>query len=127
MAENQEELQIFKNELGEEYILLFEAPKIVPPEFRLYYDEQTGKVLFYTCDKPEGSFITIDRQTFAEARQDIRVINGKISRVKPHQIIAKLMPDNEGTKCALEDISIVLSDEDKMKSQNWKLHVYELE
>jgi hypothetical protein len=125
MAE--QEPQIFLNELGEEYLVIFEAPKIVPPEFRLYYDELTGKVLFYTCDKPEGSFITIDRQTFAEARQDIRIINGKISRVRPHQIIAKLMPDVEGTKCALEDISIVLSAKDKIKSQNWKLHVYELE
>lgn len=111
----------------EEWILLFEAPKIVPPEFRLYYDDATGKVLFYTCDKPEGAFITIDRQTFVEARQDLRVINGKISRVKPHQIISKVMPDTEGTKCALEDISIVLSSKDKLKSQYWKLHVYELE
>ena len=127
MVENVQEAQIFTNELGEEYVILFEAPKIVPPEFRLYYDEVTGKVLFYTCDKPEGIYITIDRQTFAEARQDIRVINGKISRVRPNQVIAKLMPDDEGTKCALEDISMVLSAKDKTKSQNWKLHVYELE
>lgn len=126
MAEEQQ-FQIFTNELGEEYIMLFEAPKIVPPEFRLYYDELTGKVLFYTCDKPEGSFITIDRQTFAEARQDIRIINGKISRVKPHQIVSKLMPDKQGTKCAFDDISLVLSAKDKTKSQNWKLHTYELE
>lgn len=111
----------------EEYIILFEAPKIVPPEFRLYYDENTGKVLFYTCDKPEGAFITIDRQTFVEARQDIRVINGKISRVRPNQIIAKLMPDDQGTKCSIEDISIILPAKSKMKSQSWKLHVYELE
>lgn len=111
----------------EEWIILFEAPKIIPPEFRLYYDETTGKVLFYTCDKPEGAYITIDRQTFVEARQDIRVIDGKISRVKPHQIIAKIMPDSSGTKCAAEDISIVLSKKDKIKSQYWKLHLYELE
>lgn len=111
----------------EEYIILFEAPKIIPPEFRLYYDESTGKVLFYTCDKPEGSFITIDRQTFVEARQDIRVINGKISRVKPNQVIVKLMPDTEGTRCSIEDISIVLPTNSKLKSQHWKLHIYELE
>jgi hypothetical protein len=127
MAENEPQFEIFTNELGEEYILLFQAPEIVPPEFRLYYNEETGEVLFYTCDKVEGSFITVDRLTFVEARQDIRIINGKISRVKPHQIITKLMPDSEGTKCAFEDISIVLSSKDKLKSQNWKLHVYELE
>ena len=60
----------------EDYVLVFEAPKIEPPEFRLYYDEETGKVLFYTCEKPEGKYLVIDSVTFACARQDVRVIDG---------------------------------------------------
>ena len=57
-------------------------------EFRLYYDDD-GKVLFYTCEKPEGKYITIDRLTFAQARPDLRVIDGKLSNINPKAIITK--------------------------------------
>lgn len=45
-------------------------------EYRLYYDD-TGNVLFYTCEKPEGNFIVIDKQTYSEMRYDIKIVNGK--------------------------------------------------
>lgn len=110
----------------EDYILVFEAPKIEKPEFRLYYDDQ-GKVLFYTCEKPEGNYIIVDAITFAAARPDVRVVDGKLSTVNSNLVIAKLMPDaDEGIECALEDISIVASSKDKIKKQKWKLNVYEL-
>jgi hypothetical protein len=113
-------------ETKEDYIIIWEAPKIVPPEFRLYYDE-AGKVVTYTCEKLEGDYIVIDAMTFAAARPDIRVIDGKISTVQAHAIISKLMPDEkEGRMCALEDISIVLGPKDKVKKQKWKLNTYEL-
>lgn len=111
---------------NEDYIIIWEAPKIVPPEFRLYYDE-AGKVITYTCEKPEGNYIVIDAMTFAAARPDIRVIDGKISTVQAHAIISKLMPDlEEGIDCSLEDISIVLGPGDRIKKQKWKLNTYEL-
>jgi len=110
----------------EDYVLVFEAPVIVPPEFRLYYDEETGKVLFYTCEKPEGKYIVIDSITFACARQDVRVVNGKLSTVNPSSIVSKLKPsDSIGTRCLREDISIV-ADEDSTDVQTWKLMTYEL-
>jgi len=110
----------------EDYVLVFEAPVIVPPEFRLYYDEETGKVLFYTCEKPEGKYIVIDSITFACARQDVRVVNGKLSTVNPSSIVSKLKPsDSTGTRCLREDISIV-ADEDSTDVQTWKLMTYEL-
>jgi hypothetical protein len=110
----------------EDFILIWEAPKIEKPEFRLYYDEQ-GKVLFYTCEKVEGNYIVVDAQTFAESRPDIRVIDGRISTVNPAFIVTKLMPDNkEGTVCAYEDISIVITKPTKVKTQKWKLRTYEL-
>ena len=43
-----------------EHFIFFEAPKIVEPEFRLYYDDE-GRVLFYTCEKPEGNYLEIGR------------------------------------------------------------------
>lgn len=112
--------------MSEDYVLVFEAPKIVPPEFRLYYEEESGKVLFYTCEKPEGKYIVIDSVTFACARQDVRVIDGKLSTMNPSSIISKLKPsDSDGVKCLREDISII-ADEDSIDVQAWKLMTYEL-
>jgi hypothetical protein len=110
----------------EDYVLLFEAPKIEAPEFRLYYEEENGKVLFYTCEKPEGKYIVIDAITFATARPDVRVINGRLSTVNPSAIISKLQPDSLlGNKCAKEDISIIV-DDGSIEITQWVLITYEL-
>ena len=47
---------------NQEYIIIWEAPKIEPPEFRLYYDDK-GSVITYTCDKIPGNYIVIDAKT----------------------------------------------------------------
>ena len=111
----------------EEYIILWEPPKLEPPEFRLYYDEH-GAVVCYTGDKSvSGNYIVIDSLTFAQARPDVRVINGKISTVAPNAVVHKLMPKNtEGIDCHLEDISILVDKKDYKKTQKWKLTTYEL-
>ena len=113
-------------ESKDDYVLVFEAPKIEPPEFRLYYEESTGKVLFYTCEKPEGKYIIVDNLTFACARQDIRVVNGKISLVKPECVVTKLVPDSSGITCLKEDVSIIVTTKTDLATQNWKLNLYEL-
>ena len=113
------------NNNDEDIIILWEAPKIVPPEFRLYYDKETGKVISYTCDKPEGNFIIIDSITYAQARPDVRVINGKISTVQNHCVVSKLMPsESEGQICEAEDISVISTGESNII--RWKLNTYEL-
>lgn len=110
----------------DDYVLVFDAPKIEPPEFRLYYEKETGKVLFYSCEKPEGTYIVIDSLTFACARQDIRVVNGKVSTARPEHVINRLVPDKTGTVCLKEDISIVVTTETNLETKNWKLNLYEL-
>lgn len=107
-----------------EHILIWEAPPIIKPEFRLYYDDK-GKVLFYTCEKPEGNYIVIDANTFAQGRPDVRVLDGKLSTVNSGSIVSKLIPHETGTTCAKEDISIIV---DKTYKDNitWKLKTYEL-
>lgn len=111
----------------EEYILVWEAPKIEAPEFRLYYDDK-GNVICYTCEKLEGNYIVIDKQTYAEGRPDVRVVDGKISTVNPAFIITKIMPSTEGVNCAIEDVSIIVDKKDKKtKTQKWKLNIYELQ
>jgi hypothetical protein len=111
----------------EEYVILWEQPKLEPPEFRLYYDER-GDVICYTGDKSiTGNYIVIDTLTFAQARPDVRVVDGKISTVAPNAVVHKLMPSKDkGVDCHPEDISILVDKKDYDKTQKWKLTTYEL-
>ena len=114
---------------NQDYVIIWEAPKIVPPEFRLYYDD-AGHVVTYTCDKLPGNYIVIDAMTFAIAKQDIMVIDGHISSAQPNAVVYKLMPNEyDGIVCVSEDISII-PDKDYIlsggKTTKWKLNVYEL-
>lgn len=110
-----------------EFTIVWEAPKLVPPEFRLYYDD-SGKVLFYTCDKiDDGNYIVIDAVTYAAARPDIRVIDGRISTVQPNAVVCKLMPNkDEGQTCVADDISIIATADYTDATIRWKLVSYEL-
>ena len=109
----------------EEHVILWEAPKLETPEFRLYYDEH-GKVICYTGDKSvQGNYIVIDAMTFIEARPDVRVIDGKVSRFKAEAVVHKLMPNTiEGISCHTEDISIIVDASEE--HTKWKLKTYEL-
>lgn len=110
----------------EEYVLVWEAPEIKPPEFRAYYDDK-GRIITYTCEELEGDYVVIDAQTFAEARPDLRVVDGKIIKNVKTGVASKLIPsDNEGITCAEEDVSIVINKESNLKTQRWKLVTYEL-
>lgn len=110
----------------EELIIIWEAPKIIPPEFRLYYNDK-GHVICYSCEKFEGNYIVIDSTTYAEARPDIRVIDGKIVRSATNVVIEKLVPNaTEGTICSSEDVSIIVNDDFIGKTTRWKLNLYEL-
>lgn len=113
------------NDNNNDYVILWEPPKLEPPEFRLYYDDK-GKVICYSGDKSmEGNYIVIDTQTFIEGRHDIQVIDGQISRALPNAVVYKLMPSTDaGANCHPEDISVLVDDNDD--KQKWKLIVYEL-
>jgi len=108
---------------GVEY-LVAEETIVEPVEFRLYYRDD-GSVDFYTCDKPEGNYIIIDKNTFSEMRYDIRVIEGKIVKIVPGMTFSKLKPADEGQSTAKTDISVVVNS-DYTDQQKWKLHTHEL-
>jgi len=113
----------------EDYILVWDAPKIEAPEFRLYY-KKDGSVDFYTCDKPEGDYIVVDATVFAEARPDITVVDGRIKRVRPHAIIQKLRPSTSGQLTSASDISIIINPDeidDQVSTQYWKMYNYEID
>lgn len=106
---------------NEEYMIIWETPTIEKPEFRLYYDDK-GYVVTYTCEKLEGNYIVIDATTYAEARPDVRVVDGKLVKATLGAVISKLQVADDGVMCELEDISII-TDTD---GQYWKLKTYEL-
>jgi hypothetical protein len=107
-------------------VVIWEAPVIQKPEFRLYYDD-LGYVKFYTGGKPEGKYIVIDALTFAEARQDLRVIDGEIKRrVYDVAAVSKLFPSDAGVMCEYDDVSVIIADAADEDGQYWKLKTYEL-
>lgn len=103
---------------------------IITPEFRLYYDS-SGKVLFYTCENPEGTnYVVIDAMTYAEARPDVRVINGVVTRIKADAVLSKLTPcdkdnDTDAVTCSHDDIAIIVPDATN-STRKWKMTTYEL-
>jgi hypothetical protein len=105
--------------------VIWEAPLIIKPEFRLYYDEK-GCVLFYTCEKPEGNYVVIDSNTYAQGRPDVRVVDGKVTSLNVGSIVSKLVLDEQGIPCAEEDVSIVVDEHYRGNIIKWKLKTYEL-
>lgn len=123
MSNEQENTRPTENE---EYIVFWEAPKIETPEFRLYYKED-GSVDFYTCEKLEGNYIVITQLEYAEARPDVKVVDGKISKVRPGTVSQKYIKHDDGHQLTcFEDISIIASEKTTVKTQYWKLETYEL-
>jgi hypothetical protein len=118
MGQNEIEFEKFLSEL---------TPIAVPKvEFRLYYRED-GSIICYTCDNLEGNYITIDAQTFAECRPDVKVIDGKIEIIKPMIVIHKMTESEYGIKCAVEDINIVVRDDYTGNTKKWEMKRDEFE
>lgn len=90
-------------------------------EFRLYYGDY-GEVLFYTCEKPEGKYLIIDKNTYLECRFDIKVVDEKIEKIIYKTTVSKLVPNNEGINCHKDDVSIIYNGKE---SQKWKLKYVE--
>ena len=109
----------------EDYVIVWESPPIIKPEFRLYYDDK-GNVLFYTCEKPEGNYIVIDTATYAEGRPDVKVVNGKLSHNYNGSVVSKLIPKDSGILCTSDDMSIIVSDDYDGNITKWELITYEL-
>lgn len=100
----------------EEYVIIWEAPAVEKPEFRLYYNDK-GQVVTYTCEQLEGNYIVIDATTFAESRPDVRVVDGKVVKNNAGSVVSRLYKDVEGVCCEAEDVSIITETD----GQYWKL------
>jgi hypothetical protein len=93
-------------------------------EYRLYYDSK-GCIISYTCEKLAGNYIVIDKQTFAEARHDIKIVDGQLVKVSDFTTISKLHSDSVGVKCAIEDVNIIVPDDYIDKTITWNVKIHE--
>jgi len=96
-------------------------PVPVAIEYRVYYDPVTGNVTNYTNADLPGVYLLVDRETFANHRFDVKVVNGKL--VRPNIFsVGKLVIGTSGAACHPDDITI-LSDEPT--SIYWSFRQYE--
>ena len=89
-------------------------------EYKIYYDPESGDILEYTTEQHSGSYIVVDRETFAKHRFEYKIKDGKLTPPKPS--IGKLRPDKTGTPCHPTDITIVVNDSN---ATYWKNHTYD--
>jgi hypothetical protein len=89
-------------------------------EYRIYYDPISGKILDYTTEHHEGTYILVDKETFAQHRFEYKIKNGQLTTPKTN--IGKLRPGNTGIPCHPADITIIVDDNN---AQHWKNHTYD--
>ena len=82
-------------------------------EYRLYYDKITGEPLFYSMDKPEGTYIVVDKDVYDESRNDFKIVDGIIKYPEPNTWHRLFVADN-GTPCHPENIMIISPHSEKM-------------
>ena len=104
--------------------LVWEVELPEPVEFRLYYDDK-GSIITYTCEKPPGNYLVIDAQVFAEGRPDLIVVDGKLVKPALEVFLSLLSKSDSGTRCASEDVTILVSDDYDGEAIHWELKKYE--
>ena len=90
-------------------------------EYRIYYDPTTGIILDYTNEIREGTYLTVDRETFIKHQFNLKVKNGKLVGIKPS--VGKLIPGSEGQACHPNDITIIVDPEGP--ATFWNNHTYD--
>lgn len=101
------------------WAILYDIPPVIPPTYRLYYNDQ-GEPLFYSMEDQPGNYIEIDQETFARSPSHVRVKNGKLIHVSLKNTVKKLVPGNVGTACDHRDVCIVVDDSD-LPNTKWSL------
>jgi len=86
--------------------------------FRLYYNDAGAPIEYSHEDKP-GNYIDVDPETFRNQSLNVRVVDGQLIKITPKITIAKLVPTDTGTCCAVNDVCVVVTrDEPHVK---WSL------
>ena len=92
----------------------------VEPEYRLYYDPDSGHPLFYTMEREPGTYIRVDKKTYDASNYHCTVEKNKIVNWNTTGKYKKLVPAQNGTTTHPHNVMLV-SD----IGQAWKIKIYE--
>jgi hypothetical protein len=88
--------------------ILQSAPEPMPIFYRLYYSDN-GTPIIYSMEELPGNYIEVDQETYVLAPFNVRVVNGRLTYIKPVISIKKLQPnDLSGTACDPRDVCVVV-------------------
>jgi hypothetical protein len=88
--------------------ILRDIPEPKPVFYRLYYNDD-GSPIIYSMEELSGNYIEVDQLTYASAPFNVKVINGKLTYIKPVVTVKKLQPnDSNGTACDPRDVCVVV-------------------
>jgi hypothetical protein len=79
-----------------------------PIFYRLYHNDD-GSPIIYSMEVLPGNYIEVDPSTYALAPFNVKVIDGKLTYIKPVITVKKLQPnDLTGTACDSRDVCVVV-------------------
>ena len=93
-------------------------PPVKQPSYRIYYDE-SGRPTSYSTDDLPGNYIEVDAKIYTESNRNIRIIDGKIVKIKPPVQVAKLIPCDQGVPCDPDNVCVVVDSAEPHKK--WSL------
>ena len=98
------------------WAILLDVPDPRPIFYRAYYNNE-GWVECYTMEDRPGKYVDVDQPTYV-ASPYARVINGKLTVIKPSSVTTKLVPGTIGTSCDSRDVCVVADTKETVK---WSL------
>jgi len=88
--------------------ILQSAPETKPIFYRLYYSDN-GTPIIYSMEELLGNYIEVDQETYVLAPFNVRVVDGRLTYIKPVVSVKKLQPTEvTGTACDPSDVCIVV-------------------
>lgn len=94
-----------------------------PVFYRLYYNNETGRPLFYSMEDLPGTYIEITAEQFAASSLKVRVKNGELKPAAPVLPPMLVRSDTHGTPCHPSDVAIVVAEHEP--HQKWIPRIHE--
>jgi hypothetical protein len=86
----------------------FKWPESQPIVYKLYYNDD-GSPQCYSMENLSGKYIEVDRETYVLTPWNVKVVDGRLTYIKPKITTQKLQPnEHAGTCCHELDICVVV-------------------
>ena len=82
-------------------------PPVEQPSYRIYYDDN-GRPTCYTVEDLPGNYIEVDVAIYTDCDRNIRIVDGRIEKIKQPVMVAKLTPSDAGISCHPDNVAVVV-------------------